>query len=263
MVSATHFREIPVEIQTVDDTRELLMRVRRVLNAGEDTPLAGAVDWHRSLVKNQHLYTQGDLSGDVYIILSGSLKAVRVSHQGQEGVIRFYFPNEVLLTDGFQSGVRTMSVIALEKTSVCSMTFAQLRRLMTIDEGVNARCYNILSRRIAEEKAFITMLARANAVQRLAFFLHALRKYHATGADSNKLRLSMSRADIANNLGLSVETVSRSFSALQAASIVHVEARDLVILDDAELNRLAFGGQLPRRPPVMIKPRRNSGAAFA
>ena len=252
-----------MEVQNIDDTHELLMRVRRVLNAAPETPLAGAVDWHRTLVKNQHLYTQGDMSGDVYIILSGSFKAVRVSHQGQEGVVRFYFPDEVLLTDGFQSGVRTMSVIALEKTSICSMKFAQLRRLMSMDEGINAQCYNILSKRIAEEKAFITMLARANAVQRLAFFLHALRKYHATSTDSRTMRLSMSRTDIANNLGLSVETVSRSFSALQAASIVHVEARDLVILDDAELNRLAFGGELSRRPPVMVKPRRNRGAAFA
>lgn len=252
-----------MEFQNLDDTRELLMRVRNVLHAAPDTPLAGAVDWHRTLVKNQHLYTQGDVSGDVYIILSGSLKAVSVSHQGQESVLRFYYPNEVLLTDGFRSGIRIMSVIALEKTTVCSMTFARLRRLMSIDEGINAQCYHILSRRISEEKAFITMLARANAVQRLAFFLHALRKYHATSEDPNTLRLSMSRADIANNLGLSVETVSRSFSALQAAGVVHVEARDLVVLDEVALDHLAFGGQLPRRPPVMVKPRRNRGAAFA
>jgi CRP/FNR family transcriptional regulator len=100
--------------------------------------------------------------------------------------------------------------------------------------------FQIMSREIAEDQLLITLLSKSAADARVAALIlsiatrNAHRKLSAT-----HLRLSMSRVDIGNYLGLTVETVSRVFSRMQKHDILKVENKEIEILDTAALREMA------------------------
>ena len=100
-----------------------------------------------------------------------------------------------------------------------------------------------MSREITEDQLLITLLSKNSAEQRVASLMlsissrNARRKLSAT-----KFRLSMSRVDIGNYLGLTVETVSRVFSRMQKMDVLRVDNREIEILDiDGVRNLANFG----------------------
>lgn len=80
--------------------------VRHSLHIPANVRLDSLVSSIRNLHRGQHVYRQSDPATDVYFLLGGALKAYRVSLDGQEGVVRFYYPNELVWTDGTGSGQR-------------------------------------------------------------------------------------------------------------------------------------------------------------
>ena len=73
-------------------------------------------------------------------------------------------------------------------------------------------------------------------------FLHGLsERYKGIGRDAIRLQLPMSRIDIANYLGLALETVSRGFTRLQDDGLIEVHGRQVALVDPAALMRLAHG----------------------
>ena len=212
------------------------------LHVPESVRLDAVVCEYRSLKKNQHLYLQDDPATDVHFLLDGALKAYRVTPEGEEGIIRFYFPGELLWTDGSGSGRRTMSVMSIDTSRICSMSLAVLQRLMSEYSDVQIRCYELLSKMISEEQAFISMLSRGDAERRLAFILLRICRNRCS-MDSDRLQFSvpMTRSDIGNYLGLRVETVSRAFSRFEERRIVQANGRKVSIIDLPSLERIAMG----------------------
>lgn len=86
------------------------------------------------------------------------------------------------------------------------------------------------------------ILVRRQANERIALFLHGLsERYKGIGRDAIRLQLPMSRIDIANYLGLALETVSRGFTRLQDDGLIEVHGRRVELIDPATLARLAHG----------------------
>ena len=100
------------------------------------------------------------------------------------------------------------------------------------------------------------ILMRRQANERIALFLHGLsERLRAIGRDPVRIRLPMSRIDIANYLGLALETVSRGFTRLQEEGLIDVHGRQVTVLAAATLTRLAHGmaqdeAAAPRRRPA-------------
>lgn len=139
-----------------------------------------------------------------------------------------------------------MSLVAIDQCRIASMSVKSLQRLMSDHPSVQLRCYELLSRLIAEEQSFINLLASANAERRLAFLLMQLcRHRYATYLSGFGFSVPMSRADIANYLGLRVETVSRSFTRLENRGIVQVCGRKVVLADLPSLELIAAGHDSP------------------
>ena len=96
----------------------------------------------------------------------------------------------------------------------------------------------------------LEILVRRQANERIALFLHGLRERLRTiGEPGDRMRLSMSREDIARFLGLALETVSRGFSKLQEDGVIDVVGRRIDVLKPDELRRLAHEAEHeePRR----------------
>lgn len=194
----------------------------------------------KPLQKGQHLYRESDTFQSVFAVRSGTLKAYRTTDDGREQVTGFYFPGEILGMDGISNNLHASSAKALETAAVCEIPFASLEKLSASVPQLQRHFFQLMSREIAEDQQLITLLSKSSADERVAAMLlsvssrNARRKLSAT-----QFRLSMSRVDIGNYLGLTVETVSRVFSRLQKLNILQVENKEIEILDLDGLRKVA------------------------
>jgi CRP/FNR family transcriptional regulator len=194
----------------------------------------------RPLHKGDHLYRDTDEFRSVYAVRSGAVKAYRVTDDGREQVTGFYFPGEILGMDGIAKNAHACSAKALETSAVCEIPFTSLEQLSVQLPNLQRHFFQLMSREITEDQQLITLLSKNTAEERIAALMlsisarNARRKLSAT-----QFRLPMSRIDIGNYLGLTVETVSRVFSRLQKLDVLHVSNKEIEILDIAGLRNIA------------------------
>jgi len=215
---------------------ETLSKIKTRLDLGNQPLIDLLLRQRRALSKNQHLYRRGDAADEIYVVLSGSLKAYCFTSDGDEEVIRFYFPADPFGTDGFHANERATSVMALETSIVSSLSMQVLQDFIQEDRTLRNKCYRLLSRMIKEERDFTEMLRRSNAEQRVAAFLLHIREYQCPDSKSDKtplcqIQVPMTRRDVANYLGLSVETVSRAFSRLRQKRAIRMMGHQLELTD--------------------------------
>lgn len=194
----------------------------------------------KPIQKNKHLYREEDDFQSVYAVRSGALKAYKTTDDGREQVTGFYFPGEILGMDGISNNTHASSARALETSSVCEIPFSSLEQLTTLMPSLQRHFFQLMSREITEDQLLITLLSKNSAEERVAALLlsissrNARRKLSAT-----HFRLPMSRLDIGNYLGLTVETVSRVLGRMQKLDLVVVNNKEIELLDIAGLRDIA------------------------
>jgi len=142
--------------------------------------------------------------------------------------------------DAIAGRVHVTSAKALETVSVCELPFERLEELSQQIPGLQHHLLSLMSEELQHEHCHLTVLARAPVESRLANFLCQLSdRFRARGYSATDFNLSMSRTDIANLLGMAVETISRLFSQLQEQELLQVERKHVQILDLPGLQALA------------------------
>lgn len=191
-----------------------------------------AVRDKRMLERGDRLYRQGDSFHSLYVVRSGSLKTVVESDQGDAQILGFHLPGELIGVDALANDIHLCAAEALERTSVCELPYAQLQRVMEEVPSLQRQLMRVVSREVAAEQSHLVMMGRQQAQERLAIFLRCLsERYGRLSRDTVTLTLTMSRYDIANYLGLVVETVSRLFTRMEAAGVLAVNRRTVCILE--------------------------------
>ena len=196
----------------------------------------------RPLQKGEYLFRANDPFSSVFAIRSGSVKAVTLSENGDEQVTGFYLPGEIVGLDGLADNVYTNSVIALETASVCEIPFHRLEELSLQLPALQRHFLQIMSREITQDQHIISLLSKSSADARIASLLLSISARNSNrGLSSTAFLLPMSRTELGNFLGLTIETVSRTLSKLQANDILGVNKKDIVIKDINALKQLAKG----------------------
>lgn len=199
------------------------------LQPQEVTQLSGIIKNKPPLQANQLLYWQGQSCENLYAIKSGSFRSFIASSDGEEQTIGFYLPGELMGLDAFQHGRFNCSAMALETASVCELPLAELNALCSRIPSLQQQLMRTLGKEIASDHDKI-LLGHRPAKQRLATFLLMLSsRYAALGFSSTLFNLTMSRYDIANFLGLTIETVSRQLGLLGQQGIITVKQRGIAI----------------------------------
>lgn len=210
------------------------------LESEDIAQLDSIIQRSKPLQKNQHLYREEDEFQSVFAVRSGTIKAYKTTDDGQEQVTGFYFPGEILGMDGIANNTHASSAKALETCSVCEIPFGSLEKLSTLIPSLQRHFFQLMSREITEDQQLITLLSKNSADERVASLMlsistrNARRKLSATS-----FRLPMSRVDIGNYLGLTVETVSRSFGRMQKMELLRVDNKEIEILDIQGLRTMA------------------------
>ncbi|OLU14802.1 MULTISPECIES: fumarate/nitrate reduction transcriptional regulator Fnr [unclassified Pseudomonas] len=196
----------------------------------------------RPLKKGEFLFRQGDTFNSVFAVRSGALKTFSLSDAGEEQITGFHLPSELVGLSGMDTELYPVSAQALETTSVCEIPFERLDELSVSLPQLRRQLMRVMSREIRDDQQMMLLLSKKTADERIATFLVNLSaRFSARGFSANQFRLSMSRNEIGNHLGLAVETVSRVFTRFQQSNLIEAEGKEVHILDPIELCALAGG----------------------
>lgn len=193
----------------------------------------------RKVARGTSLYRTGDVFDSLYAVRSGAFKSVGVSHNGDEKVTGFHLPGELLGLDAISAGRHGYDAVALEDSEVCAIPFAALEKMALSVPALQHKLFRVLSGDIARDQGLMLLLGSMTAEQRLAAFLLSLsRRYQRLGFSSERYMLRMTREEIGNYLGLTLETVSRLLSRFQKEEVITVRQREIEIRNAARLHEM-------------------------
>lgn len=212
------------------------------IDAAELERLDQIVRRRRPVARGERLFRAGDALGSVYVARDGAFKTVSLNEDGDEQVVGFHLPGELIGLDALGSGQHRCEAVALTEANVCDVPFEQLADVAAQLPSLRGQLMRVIGQSVDRDQDHMEMLVRRQASERIALFLHGLgERLRLLGKSATQFRLPMSREDIARFLGLALETVSRGFHRLQDDGVISVAGRRIEILDPAELLRLAHG----------------------
>lgn len=198
-----------------------------------------ASSYSRTRLKTgETLVWDGDDAKHAYVVTSGTLRASKANDDGRRQVLSFLFVGQFI---GIPSDhVHHHSVEALTEAEVCRFERKKLEEILlkypAVDKGYRTGTARQLE--TAHEHAFA--LGRRTAMERVAAFLLELKVSGCPKTNPKTLRLPMTRNDIADFLGLTLETVSRAFSRLKSVGAISLpSAQEVEIKDEERLKALA------------------------
>jgi CRP/FNR family transcriptional regulator, anaerobic regulatory protein len=200
------------------------------LKPEEITRLEEIVQRKRPIKTDEHLYRQEDECHSLFAVRSGSFRSFISNADGSEQTIGFYLPGELMGLDALQNGRFHCSVVALETATVCELALPKLNELCNKIPSLQAQLMRLVGTQIVSDHDKIVLLGNRSATEKMATFLLMLsQRYNALGYSSTEFNLTMPRHDIANFLGLTIETVSRQLGSLSKQGIITVKQRGIQI----------------------------------
>jgi CRP/FNR family transcriptional regulator len=193
----------------------------------------------RRVARGAPLFHAGDRFEYLHAVRSGAFKTLGVSRNGDEKVTGFHLAGEMLGLEAISAGCHAYTAVALEDSEVCAIPFAALEKLSLTVPALQHRLFQVISSDISRDQGLMLMLGSMSAEQRLAAFLLSLsRRYEHLGYSAQRFTLRMTREEIGNYLGLTLETVSRLFSRFQRDGLLGVQQREIELRNPARLREI-------------------------
>ncbi|MEE4330914.1 MAG: helix-turn-helix domain-containing protein [Wenzhouxiangella sp.] len=188
------------------------------------------------VARGEHLFHEGQNIKSVRVVRSGSVKSYQLSANGDEIVSGFYLPGEIIGIDGLSGQKHNGFAVALEESRTCDIPFRDFMSMLDKSPKLNQVMLRLLSEEMAETRELLLVVGRLDARTRVALFLLSMsRRLARRRQDPDQFRLTMDRRDIANYLGLTIETVSRTLSAMQREGIIEVRGKLVSLVDRSAL----------------------------
>lgn len=189
------------------------------------------ISWTRKLRRGESLFRAAERFDHLYVVRSGSLKMLVSYRNGRHQITGWRLAGEIIGLDGIEKDVHTMSAVALEDSLICVIPYEKLKRLSREVGALQDQIYRVLSEQF-NSKAQLMVLGPLTADERVAAFLLDLSDRNGQrGYSQAEFRLRMSREDVGNYLGITLETVSRALSKFKRLGLVHVQGKLIRILD--------------------------------
>ena len=185
---------------------------------------------------------EGDPPDYLFNITSGSVKVFKLLADGRRQIVGFLTVGDFI---GFgRPDAAPASAEAITAVRLCRFERGRFRALLDSYPGLERRLLAVASDEIAASQEHMVLLGRLTAKERVARFLLARAdcSQRVGGSRDRGFELPMSRADIADYLGLTTETVSRVFTQLRQAGLIEYDAaRRVVLRERGALSALAEG----------------------
>jgi CRP/FNR family transcriptional regulator len=187
------------------------------------------------------LFDEGEPAGSVYNVTAGTVKVYKLLADGRRQVTGFLFPGDVLGLANDDS--YAYSAESVTHTTLCRFPRGKLEGLLERFPKMEKRLLGMASHELAVAQEQMLLLGRKTAKEKIASFLLTLSARAETrGQPGNPVVLAMSRTDIGDFLGLTTETVSRTFTQLRGTGVIQLQAGGKVDVKDPErLREIAEG----------------------
>jgi CRP/FNR family transcriptional regulator, nitrogen fixation regulation protein len=186
-----------------------------------------------SYPRDTEIFGENEPADYVYKVISGSVRTYKILADGRRQIAGFHLPGDIF---GSQlAEVHTLSAEAVADAKVLVVKRSALTALAGRDAAVARELFSLTSRELRRMQERILLLVKS-AQERVASFLLEMAERASAG---NIVELPMSRQDIADYLGLTIETVSRTLTTLEGAAAIEVPtSRCIVLRNRSALNRL-------------------------
>jgi CRP/FNR family transcriptional regulator, nitrogen fixation regulation protein len=186
-----------------------------------------------SFTRNAEIYGEGEPADYLYKVVSGTVRTYKVLADGRRQIGAFYMPGDVF---GLETGdEHTFSAEAITNAKVLVIKRSALVALAERDNKVARQLWTLTGRELSRVQGHILLLIKT-AQERVAGFLLEMAE---RASNDGALELPMSRQDIADYLGLTIETVSRTLTTLENAAAIELPtSRRIVLRNRSALNRL-------------------------
>ena len=209
------------------------------LSAEEMGQLDTLISSRKRVKRGEALFSVGDRFTSLYAVRSGFFKTCVTTADGRDQVTGFQMAGEIIGLDGIVSDHHACDAVALEDAEVCVMPFNQVEELSRQFTPLQHHVHRIMSREIVRDHSVMLLLGSMRAEERLAaFLLNLVQRLQARGFSPSEFNLRMTREEIGSYLGMTLETVSRTFSKFVDDGIIDVKQRYVHIKDTEALRRI-------------------------
>ncbi len=191
----------------------------------------------RRLEAKEHVFCEGDPRTHVFRIEDGVIALSKVLSNGRRQIIDFAYPGDYIGLGMFGDHVFDAQATCASKVK-CIPT-SQLERDAARDPALAFRLYNAVSAELSAARRLLVSVGQGTAMERIASFLIELKGRSGSQQDA-LINLPMRRSDIADLLGLTIETVSRTLTKLRMMRVIEIQSGNNVrILDPDRLEEIA------------------------
>jgi CRP-like cAMP-binding protein len=188
---------------------------------GQSMQLMGAMMTYRP---NTEIFGENEPADYLYKVVSGSVRTYKILNDGRRQVGGFYLPGDIFGLEFAEE--HSLSAEAITDAKVLVVKRSALNALAGRDASVGQQLFALTGRELHRVQDRILLLIKS-AQERVASFLLEMAE---RAAQNNIIDLPMSRQDIADYLGLTIETVSRTLTSLETAAAIEVSTSRRIVL---------------------------------
>lgn len=207
------------------------------LDKTEIESLDDIIERKKPLHKGDALIESGDAFSSLYAVRTGSFKTFVTNADGEEQITGFHFPGDIVGFDALRENRHQSYTQALETAMVCELPYETLDQMAMQFPKLRHQIMSFMSAEIKQDHDMMMLLNKRTAEERLMYFIANLsERFEARGFSNKEFHLTMTRNEIGNYLGLTIETISRLLSRFQKEGIIRVEGK-LITITDFDLMR--------------------------
>ena len=216
------------------------------LNKTELDSLDDIIERKKPLHKHDKLVKAGDKFNSLYAVRAGSFKSFVSSKDGEEQIIGFHFPGDIIGFDALRENAHQSYTQALETAMVCELPYETLDKMAVQFPKLRHQIMSFMSAEIKQDHDLMMLLNKRTAEERLIYFLaHLSKRFEDRGFSPRQYNLSMTRNEIGNYLGLTVETISRLLTRFQKEGIIKVDGKLITIIDFEAMDNKLHSMDIP------------------
>jgi CRP-like cAMP-binding protein len=186
-----------------------------------------------SFPRNSEIFGENEPADYVYRVISGSVRTYKILNDGRRQVGGFYLAGDIFGLEFAEE--HTFSAEAVSDAKVVVVKRSAVSTLSSRDPAIGGELFALTGRELRRAQDHVLLLVKS-AQERVASFLLEMAERAGSG---NTVELPMSRQDIADYLGLTIETVSRTLTGLESAAAIEVPtSRRIVLRNRPALARL-------------------------
>lgn len=195
----------------------------------------------RSLGEHEHLFLEDEAQTHVYLVLSGVIGTYKVLADGRRQICAFAYPGDILGLDC--AGRHVNNAESLGACRVRSIPINAIAKLIMSEPGFGQTLLRITATELADTRDQMLSLGRKSAAEKLATFLLGIsRRNSPPDENEGMINIPMKRSDIADFLGLTVETVSRNFTKLKRMGVISMQTSTAIKIENMEMLELMADG---------------------